>query len=54
MHKAGHMLDGDTDEEIVFDIVLSTMYADTIDKWDEFVQEQGLPALLREKKTGVK
>lgn len=54
MHKAGHMLDGDTDEEIVFDIILSTMYADTIDKWDKFVQEQGLPALLREKKTGVK
>lgn len=54
MHKAGHMLDGDTDEEIVFDIILSTMYADTIDKWDKFVQEQGLPALLREKKSGVK
>ncbi|HRU98041.1 MAG TPA: ImmA/IrrE family metallo-endopeptidase [Ruminococcus sp.] len=54
MHKAGHMLDGDTDEEIVFDIILSTMYADTIDKWDEFVREQGLPALLREKQSGVK
>ncbi len=54
MHKAGHMLDGDTDEEIVFDIILSTMYADTIDKWDKFVQEQGLPALLREKKSGIK
>lgn len=54
MHKAGHMLDGDTDEEIVFDIILSTMYADSIYKWDEFVQEQGLPALLREKKSGVK
>ena len=54
MHKAGHMLDGDTDEEIVFDILISTMYASTIYKWDEFAQEQGLPALLREKKTGVK
>lgn len=54
MHRAGYFLDGDTDEEIVFDILLSTMYADTIDKWDEFVQEQGLPALIREKKQGDK
>lgn len=54
MYRAGYFLDGDTDEDIVFDILLSTMYADTIDKWDEFVQEQGLPALIREKKQGDK
>lgn len=54
MHRAGYFLDGDTDEDIVFDILLSTMYADTIDRWDEFVQEQGLPALIREKKQSDK
>lgn len=54
MHRAGYFLNGDMDEEIVFDILLSTMYADTIYKWDEFVQEQGLPTLIREKKQGDK
>lgn len=49
MHRAGHMLDGDTDEEAVYDIILSTMYADTIEKWNDFVLSQGLPPLLHEK-----
>ena len=54
MHRAGYSLDGNTDEEITFDILLSTMYADTIEKWDEYVRDQGLPSLFRDKKKGVK
>ncbi|MCM1508462.1 MAG: hypothetical protein NC177_15230 [Ruminococcus flavefaciens] len=54
MFKAGHTMDGDTDEEVVFDILLSTMYAEDIYTWNDFVIDQGLPPLLREKKSGVK
>lgn len=54
MHRAGHFLDGDTDEEIVYDILLSTMYADDIVAWNDFVVSEGLPPLIREKKNGVK
>lgn len=54
MHRAGHFLDGETDQEIVYDILLSTMYADDIVAWNDFVVSEGLPPLIRDKQTGVK
>lgn len=54
MHRVGHFLDGETDQEIVYDILLSTMYADDIVAWNDFMVSEELPPLIREKQTGVK